>query len=301
MKINNNEINTIKINNKIVESIKRLSDNEIIYRAFDGLLLTEETGKTILSRADNDAAYFEVQLTKNDNPVPLEDIEVELYQVSPYDIDDVVLIDSSLTDSDGKVDFTYSASGTGDISFQAKVSIFSSETYEISSETYEIEDCYKVFKLDGTESIGTFRRGSITCSNGVLSGKSGYVTGFENTESWVLSFDVYHTGYSIIPLVPDTVSWYDDNYVQLMSYLRIFEDGMYRDIYYDSGATKKYSEWQNVKIVKEGNEQYTLYFDDVFAATFTLAWYASQFGVGFDAWSGSNSGQIKNIKVKPIY
>lgn len=166
-------------------------------------------------------------------------------------------------------------------------------------QTYSIEDCTKVFKLDGTEPTGTFGRGSITCSNGILSGKSGYVKGFDNTDSWVLSFDVYHIGYCLLPLVPTTTTTYDNNYVQLLSYMRIFENGRQRDISYDSGATKKYNEWQNIKIEKE-NGQYTLYFDDVFVATFTLSWNPSQLGVGFDAWSGSNSGQIKNIKVKPL-
>ncbi|WP_296875530.1 hypothetical protein [uncultured Methanobrevibacter sp.] len=168
------------------------------------------------------------------------------------------------------------------------------------TENYIIEDCKKAFKLDGTEPTGNFSRGSITCSGGILSGKSGYVKGFDNTNEWILSFDVYHINYTIVPIVATTTTHYNGNYVQILgSYVRVITNGNFTDYPFDSGATKKYNEWQNIKIIKE-NGQYTLYFDDVFAATFTTPWNPTQLGVGFDAWNGSNSGQIKNIKVKPL-
>ncbi|WP_458405965.1 hypothetical protein [Methanobrevibacter sp.] len=151
-------------------------------------------------------------------------------------------------------------------------------------------------QLDRTEPTRTFGRGSISCSNGILTGKSGYVYGFENSEHWILSFDAYHIGYALIPLVPTTITRYDTSYVQLMSSVRVYSGGRYTDYPLSSESSKKYNEWQNIKIEKS-NGGYKLYLDDVLATTFNWEDNSSQLGVGVDAWAGSNTAEIKNIKV----
>lgn len=98
---------------------------------FNDFTFAERTGKKILSQADGDKAYLDVQLTSEGSPVAVAGVDVEFYN-------DDILIDTVQTDSDGKASYEYTSVGAGDIVFEAKTS-------SLVSKTYTVEDCKKYF------------------------------------------------------------------------------------------------------------------------------------------------------------
>ena len=97
---------------------------------------------SILSYADSESATITAQLVdSNDDPVALEDVQIDLYK-------DGVYWDSDYTDSTGKVQKSYSSAGVGDV-------VFGADDGTLATVTTTVEDCrvaHMSTYLDGYES-----------------------------------------------------------------------------------------------------------------------------------------------------
>lgn len=128
--INKKSIKSLKINNKIVQSIQRLSDNQILYeRNVEGLIpsiITLSGNKSILSYSDNEECILTAHVTdSSDEPISGETVTFK---------QDGSILSTNVTDENGEATYVYKSKGVGDVSFTAEVR-------SLLSETYSIEDC----------------------------------------------------------------------------------------------------------------------------------------------------------------
>ena len=115
------ESNTFHIGSQDSVEIEVVAPSE-----YDSISIT--SNKDVLSYVDSESATITAQLVdSNDDPVALEDVQIDFYK-------DGVYWASDYTDSDGKVQKTYNSTGAGDVEFGATDGI-------LLIQTYEVQDC----------------------------------------------------------------------------------------------------------------------------------------------------------------
>ena len=201
---------------------------------------------------------------------------------------DDVLVTTETTDSQGQVSYEYTSQGSGDIKFKFK--------YGSIIETIDIEDCKKVFKLDGTDNYRTFRGSSKSFSNGVMTAKSCVAYGFTNESSFKLEFE-WSGGYAII--MPSNETNIDRNWIQIQGSSGYLYIGGTRSGLSFTGTFPTTSDgWYKVVLEKE-NGVYSFKNGETVICSFTNVPSASEWAVGIDHYSTTNQ-RIRNIKVKPL-
>ena len=170
-------------------------------------------------------------------------------------------------------------------------------------ETFVIEDCMKVYKLDGTESIKTLGNyGTPTITNNTLQCGSGVlVDGFDNNQNWILEAECFFEDTSTdIMIIPSSITIRDEQSLQIMP------SGFVQHESHTSWYGKDFSPylqtntWYTFRITKNG----TTFTVEIGEQSQNISWEvqssSSTLQIGVDRWTYSKCAKLRNIKVKAL-
>jgi hypothetical protein len=212
---------------------------------------------------------------------------------------------SGITDSTGKLTYTYSSTTSG--TKNLKATFTGTVNYNQSeSSIINIIICLYAPILDGSESIKTISGySSPIIQNNKFCGGCGYLAqGWSNSTNWKLTFtyklDNNHS--AIVPLIVKGTNQRDYNYIQIVTYddLRVNTNGTYN--VYSGCNIPNYNTEYTATFTKTGFN--TITFDLGTGGTGSFTWSAlsaSDLSIGLDYWdSNSTSTYVKNIKVVQV-
>ena len=173
-------------------------------------------------------------------------------------------------------------------------------------QTYDIQDCFKAYVLDGTESISSITSyPTPTIANNVLSDGLGYLSdGFDNTGNWKLEFKYKASGAGAgFILIPTGITARDKYFVQLWERNSVsFRDPNSSVSGGSSFTAFDPDTWVDVEITKQSTTL-TVVVDNTQrgqATISTLSNYNTLY-VGLDYMNKSTyHSAIKEIKIKPL-
>ena len=174
---------------------------------------------------------------------------------------------------------------TNNINIKAKYEQITTNIFSINQIIYKP-------LLDGTESIKNIS-GTVTASDGVLTGKSGYLSaGWSNTKDWKLTCQFYIKSDTGIIICSNTTSSRDYDQIQINTsgVSQHSQSSQYTSFAFSSSLNT----WHDLTIIKN-SQGYTIIIDDVTAGTIDYR-IPPIICIGVDSW-GSNSASIKNITV----
>lgn len=285
--INNKTVKSLTINNKEVQSITK--NNIIIWEKepigpADSISLSSD--KNIVSLYDNEEFTLTTTvLDENGNRIRGETVNLYCNDNGSFE-----LVNSMIDNNDGTYELTINSNGLGDRKFYAKIDT-------LSSDIITIEDCKRVFKLDGvSENYRTFRNSGKSFNNGVLTAKSCVVYPIPNDNSYVVEFDAIFDGGEYI-FMPSTETNIDKNWKQIWQtrVLTYYNGSSQGNIYYDESLPS--NTWITLKIIKKSDGTCQLIYNGNVIYSWLLEWNTPM-AIGVDHYSYTNT-KIKNIKIKP--